>query len=215
MIKSVWVLIGFVVVICSCKNSSVVPESFEGRIVYKMSSVFLNPDDPDSMNYQVVYAQDTMLRIESRTPIGKQIYIKHIPRNRAYILMDLFFEKFAIKSIPEEAPNTGKYLFEEKKATKKIAGRKARQIDVAIPNADTIITMYYYEDILPHYTEALPGIPGLPAKYTLFTGGEYIEYEIVFIEEKPLDVDLFGIPTDHKIVSLEEFMEFVEKASGG
>lgn len=214
MRKYLFSIVVGVAVLFSCKNSSVIPASFEGKIVYKMSSALLNPDDPDSMNYQVVYAQDTMLRIESRTPIGNQIYIKHIPRNRAYILMDLFFDKFAIQNIPDESPNAGKYLFQEKRGSKKIAGRKARQMDVTLPETDTTITMYYYPDILPDYTEALPGMPGLPAKYTLYSGGEYITYEIVAIEERTLDRDLFGIPTDHKIVTLEEFMEIVEKASG-
>jgi hypothetical protein len=198
----------------SCKNGSVVPERFEGKIIYKMSSVFLNPDDPDSMNYQVVYAQDTMLRIESFTPIGKQIYIKHIPKNRAYILMDLFYEQLAIQTIPEEAPNAGKYIFEEMKGSKNIAGKKAKNIKVTLPETDTTIVMNYYPTISSDYTEALPGIPGLPAKYTLYTGGEYIEYEVVSIEERKVERDLFGVPSDHRVVTMDEFMEMIENASG-
>lgn len=206
-------VISFVFVTSGCKNGSVTPEKFEGKIIYKMNSIFLNPDDPDSMNYQIVYAQDTMLRVESYTPIGKQIYIKHIPRNRAYILMDLFYEKLAIQTIPEESPNAGKYSFEEVKGSKKIAGRKAKNIKVGLPDTDTTIVMSYYQNISSDYSEALPGIPGLPAKYTIFSGGEYIEYEIVSIEERIIDRDLFGIPSDHRIITMKEFMELIESSS--
>jgi hypothetical protein len=156
-----------------------------------------------------------MLRIESFTPIGKQIYIKHIPKNRAYILMDLFYEKLAIQTIPEESPNAGKYFFEEVRGSKKIAGRKAKNIKVQLPDTDTSITMNYYQNISADYTEALPGIPGLPAKYTLRSGGEYIEYEVVFIEERKVERDLFGIPTDHRIVTMEEFMDIIESGEQG
>lgn len=205
--------LGLSALIFSCKNSLVVPEKFEGKIIYKMSSEFLNPNDPDSMNYQIVYAQDTMLRIESFTPIGKQIYVKHIPKNRAYILMDMFYERLAIQTIPEKAPNAGNYIFQDQKGREKIAGKKAKNIKVTLPNTDTTIVMNYYEDISADYSEALPGIPGLPAKYTLYSGGEYIEYEIVFIEERKVDRDLFGIPSDHRVVTMDEFMEIIEQAS--
>lgn len=197
--------------IASCQTSIPMLENWEGKIVYQIESELLNPDAEDSLNYQVVYAKDSMLRVESFTPIGKQVYIKHIPKNKAYILMDIYTDKIAIQTFSEEAPNTGKYEFIEKRGRKKIADKKAKKIDVKIPESDTIISMNYYEEIPPKYSEAIPGMPGLPARYTVYSNGEYLNYEVISIEEKEIDIDLFGIPTDFRKISMDEFIEMIEE----
>lgn len=199
------------ILITSCQTSIPMLENWEGKIVYKIESELLNQDAEDSLNYQVVYAKDSMLRVESFTPIGKQIYIKHIPKNKAYILMDIYTDKIAIQTFSEEAPNTGKYEFIETRGRKKIANKKSKKIDVKMPESDTIISMNYYEDIPPKYSEAIPGIPGLPAKYTVYSNGEYMSYEAISFETKEVDKDLFGIPSDYRKISMDEFIEMIEE----
>lgn len=194
-----------------CALQSPVQTPFQGKIVYKISADYIDPNDDDSSSYQIVYAKDSMLRVENFTPIGKQIYIKHIPKNRAYILMDVFTERLAIQSIPEPPPNEGKYVFTPKKKTKKIAGKKANEINVQIPEIDSVFTMYYYPDIPGKYSEAIPGLNGLPAKYTLYSNGIFFDYEVISIERYTTDRDLFGIPSDYRIITMEEFIEMIQE----
>lgn len=210
MIRLIIVLL-FIGLILGCAVQPPVKSSFEGKIIYRISADYIDESSHDSTAFQIVYAKDSMLRVENFTPIGKQIYIKHIPKNRAYILMDVFTEKLAIQSIPEPPPNAGKYVFKPKRKKKKIAGKKAHQIQVEIPDIDSIFTMYYYPDIPAKYSEAIPGIKGLPAKYTIFSNGIYFDYEIISIENTPVDQDLFGIPSDHRIISMEEFIELINE----
>jgi hypothetical protein len=193
---------------CGVQKESETP--FEGKLVYAVSSVENNPNDTDSINYQIVYAKDSLLRIESFTSIGKQIYIKHIPKERAYILMDLFHKKVAIQTITDTIDRSDKYSFKAKMGSKTFAGKKAKNIAVTFTEKDTTIIMNYLENISPKYTEAIEGIPGLPAKYSVFSKGLWITYELISFEERVISKNKFGIPSDHEIVTLDEFMDIMK-----
>lgn len=204
-------LLSILIFFTSCGVQKPNNNSFEGMFVYKLSSEMINPNDEDSLNYQVVYAKDSMLRVENFTQIGKQVYIKHIPKNRAYILMDVYTKKVAVQSYPDDAPNAGKYLFKSKMGKQNIAGRKAKKIQVEIPDVDSVFQMSYYPDISPKYSEAIPGIPGLPAKFTLYSKNEFIDYEMVLIEEREVSIDIFGIPNDYEIMTMDEFIKLIQE----
>ncbi len=194
---------------CGMKKSS--NSEFEGKLVYKITSPLDNPSKQDSTNYQVVYAMDSMLRIDSHSPIGGQTYIKHIPKNKAYILMDLPTRKVAIQTKPDTASTDSKYSFENKWGHDKIAGRKAQRAKVTDHDQDTTFVVNYLAEVPAKYSNALKGIPGLPVKYSIFSNGVWIEYRLIEIEEKPIDRDRFGIPSDHEIISLDEFIELLQK----
>lgn len=193
---------------CGVQKESKTP--FEGKLVYAVSSVENNPNDADSINYQIVYAKDSLVRIESFTPIGKQIYIKHIPKERAYILMDLFHKKVAVQTITDTIDRSDKYSFKSKIGSKTFAGKKAKNIAVTLNEKDTTMIMNYIENISPKYTEAIEGIPGLPAKYSVYSNGLWITYELISFEERPVSKNKFGIPSDHEIMTFDEFMEIMK-----
>jgi len=202
-------LIGILVMeSCGVQKESNTP--FEGKLVYSVSSAENNPNSNDSINYQIVYAKDSLLRIESFTPIGKQIYIKHIPKEKAYILMDLYQKKVAIQTITDTIDRSDRYTFKSKMGSKTFAGKKAKNISVTFNEQDTTIIMNYIEDISPRYSEAIEGIPGLPVKYSVFTKGLWMNYELISFEEREISKDKFGIPSDHEIMSLDEFMEIMK-----
>lgn len=203
------ILISFLVLgSCGVQKESTVP--FEGKLVYAVSSVENNPNDTDSINYQIVYAKDSLLRVESFTPIGKQIYIKHIPKKKAYLLMDLFHKKVAIQTITDTVDRSDRYTFKSKMGSKTFAGKKAKNIAVTFNEQDTTIIMNYIEDISPRYSEAIEGIPGLPVKYSVYSKGLWINYELISFEEREISKDKFGIPDDHEIMTFEEFMKIMQ-----
>lgn len=202
------ILVSILIFSCRIQKESTAP--FEGKLVYSVSSDLSNPDKSDSVNYQIVYAKDSLVRIESFTPIGKQIYIKHIPKNRAYILMDLEYKKVAIQTIPDTVKRDDKYSFKSKMGTEKIAGQKTKKIKVTLNDQDTTMVMNYLPNISPEYTDAVEGIPGLPARYSVFSSGLWVSYELITFEERKISKDLFGIPSDHEIMTLDEFMELMK-----
>tara|TARA_B100000508_G_C11465884_1_gene282589 strand:- start:73524 stop:74159 length:636 start_codon:yes stop_codon:yes gene_type:complete len=197
--------------IFSCSLPKSHNEDFQGKAIYKISSPINNPHAQDSSNYQVVYMMDSMLRIDSYTPIGKQKYIKHIPRNRAYILMDLGHQKVAIQTIPDSIGNNGKYTYKNKMGSDEIAGRKAKRVKVTDHDQDTTFVVNYFPEVSPKYSNALDGLPGLPVKYSIYSSGIWISYELIEFEERQIDRDYFGIPSDHDIITLDQFMEMLQK----
>jgi hypothetical protein len=194
----------------SCGVQKVSTAPFEGKLVYSVSSVEHNPNEKDSVNYQVVYAKDSLLRIENFTPIGKQIYIKHIPKERAYILMDLHSKKVAIQTITDTVDRSDEYTFKSKLGSKTFAGKKAKNIAVTFNELDTTIVMNYIEDISPRYSEAIEGIPGLPVMYSVYSKGLWITYQLISFEEREISKDKFGIPSDHEIMTFDEFMKIMQ-----
>src|SRR5690554_509253 len=204
-----FIVIAGLILVSSCSFTKKKTLPFEGKLVYKITSP-LNTPDRDSSNYQIVYAKDSMLRIDSYTSIGKQIYIKHIPKDKAYILMDVGAKKVAIQTIADTTRNDQRYEFSKKSGKTKLAGRKAKNIRVKDKVQDTTIVMNYLPEISAKYSTAIEGMPGLPAKYDLFTNGVWITYKLNKINEKDLNIDLFGIPSDHEIVTLEEFIDLID-----
>jgi len=202
---------GFLLILFGCSLPQAISDDFEGKLVYSIDSPANTPNSEDSINYQVVYAKDSMLRIDNFTPIGKQIYIKHIPKNRAYILMDLGMKKVAIQTIPDTLKESGKYLFKYKSGSETYAGIKAYNIEVTDTEQDMTMIMNYNPDISPKYSTALKGIPGLPIKYSLHSNAMWLTYQLVSIEKRPLSIDLFGIPSDHEIITLDEFIELIQE----
>jgi hypothetical protein len=200
-----YALLSFILLLCACGTK--VQERFEGKMVYKITSERTDYAADDSLGYQVIYAKDSMLRIENFTQLGKQVYIKHITKNRAYILMEFEGEKVALKSIPEPPANAGKYEFSKKRGKETISGRTARRIEVKIPNIDSLFIMYYFDDISHDYSEAIPGLPGLPVKYTLIANDELTDYKLIQFEQKAISIDYFGIPSGYKVMTMDEFME--------
>src|SRR5690554_3766966 len=196
---------GITLILLSCSLQQTVSEHFEGKLIYSIESPGNIPDEKDSINYQVVYAKDTMLRIDSYTQIGKQTYIKHIPKNKAYILMDLGVKKVAIQTIQDTLKNDDRYIFKKARGKKKFAGRKANNINVTDNVFDTTMTMNYLEEVPSKYSTAIKGMPGLPVNYSLNVDGLWTTYKLKEIEEKTLSIDLFGIPSNYEIITLDEF----------
>ncbi len=186
-------------------------EDFQGKMIYKITSSISNPSAQDSSNYQIVYMMDSMLRIDSYTPIGKQLYIKHIPKNRAYILMDLGVKSVAIQTITDSIKNNDKYTYKNKMGTDMIAGQKARRVKVTDNDQDTTFMVNYLPEVSSKYSNALEGIPGLPVKYSIHSNDIWITYELIEFEQKPIPRDYFGIPSDHEIITLDEFMEMLQE----
>lgn len=203
---------GLILLLLGCSLPSTVQENFEGKFVYRIHTD-AEPNDlseEDSTSFLVVYAKDSMLRIENFTPIGKQIYIKHIPRKKAYILMDIG-KKFAIQTLTDTTTND-LYSFEKQSGSKKIAGIKAKNIKVVDLELDTTITMNYYPEISSKYSTAFTSMPGLPVNYFLYNDNKWYNYQLISLESKPVDSDMFGIPPGYEIISMDDF---IEQVSGG
>lgn len=208
--KNLILFIGTALILFSCKLPQPTYDNFEGQFIYSIDSPQNNPDPTDSINYQVIYAKDSLLRIDNFTPIGKQIFLQKTYSDTAYILMDLGFKKVAIQTVFENTKNDSSYVFEYKSGGEVIAGEKTKNIKVIDKELDTTIIMNYIPSISPKYSTALEGIPGLPAKYSVLSKGQWLHFQLKDIQRRALNPSLFMIPPGYEVMSLDEFMELIQ-----
>lgn len=182
-----------------------------GIFTYK-ASVSL-PDTNVVLNsWQVwVLTNDTISRVETETAqFGKQVYIRHIELKKAYLLLEYGTEKYAIQTdLQEQKRDTvaPEYTITRKLfGGKKVAGIKSRRYYVLDKNQKEGYYCYFAKKISGKYLEVYPEVDRLPTEYYLPSPDGLIRYELTGFEEKPLNRDLFGIPSDYKRVSFDEFM---------
>jgi hypothetical protein len=188
---------------------------FQGKLIYKV-------DLYDSLNknlletkFVTTYTNDTLIRVESETnQLGSQVMIKHLTLNKYYLLLEINNQKYAIQHQAKEDTTESKYDFQKSWRRINVLNKLARRTLVSSnsPYFTEKIGMYYYEDISPKYVEAMKGIPGLPVDYYLFTEQGVYHYKLIEFKEEFIPKEAFGIPTNFKKVSFDEFIgEMMEK----
>jgi len=183
-------------------------EPFTGKLVYRIE--LYNPMDETTtfQSRSTVYTNDTLVRVESETvQLGSQLLIRHLVLQKYYLLLELNNRKFAIQQHMPSDTVPSRYTFRKKWGHKRIAGQKAKRVIVSAETFDHPREMWYLKKTSPKYTDAIPGIPGLPVDYWVQTEDGYLHYILESLERSPVNKDLFGIPSDFQRVSFEEFME--------
>ena len=74
------------------------------------------------------------------------------------------------------------------------------------------MTFYYIKRISPKYLDGFEFFPGLLAEYYIPTPDGILKFTLNHLEEKSLNRDLFGIPSDFEKVTMDEF---INQMTGG
>lgn len=165
-------------------------------------------------NAMRLYTNDTLARMENFSPqLGSQTTIRHMELNKSYLLLTVQDSvNFAIKTDLNKA-DTGqvvsKYTFEKKCFKKKHLGMRANRIMVDHPDFDEPIEFLYLKKYSRKYLNNFDGIPGLLIKYSVATPDGVLDYELVQKRDYMPNRDLFGIPSDYRKVTFDEFMDFM------
>lgn len=187
---------------------------FSGMLEYRISvqDSSLRSLYPD--NSMLIYTNDTIVRQETgATQLGKQVTIRHMEKNKSYLLLETGFGNFAIPTdlneliAKDSIPKPSKYHFTKKGGKRKVLGKKARRMLVTHEDTEGVMEFLYFKDIDKKYNAAFPELPGLPVKYYVITPDATFEYELVRISEYSPNRDLFGIPSDFERISFDEFIE--------
>lgn len=213
MTKKFLLIVGLFSLLTACSLPKSITTNWEGKIVYSLHSKRLSPNAKDSINYQVVFAKDSLLRIDSYTSIGKQSYLKNLTTGKAYILMSMGPKNVAISvnSDHQRKKVSGDgYVLKYKLGKKTIGTIKAENISVRDTILDTTMVMNYYPEISSKYATAFSNFPGLPVKYSIYTKGMWIQYTLKNVEKRPIDIHKFIIPKGYEKMTLDEFMKMIQ-----
>jgi len=181
---------------------------FSGRLIYRIE--FLNSLDsvPVVQSRTKIYTNDTLVRVESESPqFGPQVLIKHLQLQKYYLLLEYDSRKYAIQHHVDKDTLPSKYTFKKKWGSKKIAGQKAKCMLVSATGFPRPVKMWYLPSVSPKFLDAVKGMPGLPADYYIRTEDGFLHYVLESFERAEVNKDLFGLPSDFKKVSFDEFLE--------
>ena len=184
---------------------------FTGMLEYKVSLRDSLMKDLISDNTMVIYTNDTIVRVENQTDqLGKQVVIRHMEKNKSYLLLDTQIGKFAIQtdhSIRDTVIVESKYDFKNKLCRTKILGKKANCVVASHPSFEEPIEFLYFKDISNKYNNIFESINGLPVKYSIPSADGILDYELVRINEFLPERDMFGIPSDYERLSFDDFLD--------
>ncbi len=182
---------------------------FSGKLTYSINiaDTSLSKYFPEKKMF--IHTNDSLLRIENHTEeFGIQILIKHMIKNKSYLLLSLDKGNFAIQtSHDEENMDSSLYSISRKMGKTKICGLKAKKLMVNHPSFESQIEFYYLPKYAPKYLNAYYEFPGLPVLYYLNSEYGLLKYELIEIQEEIPNYDLFGIPSDYKKITFDEFVQ--------
>lgn len=193
----------------ACENNSKV-ERFEGLLIYETDDPMLNHVPVDSGKFVKHYVKGDSIRVESFTAMGKQIHIKDLSSQTAYLIFVFAGKKVALlQDLSKDTIQRG-FQWAEGKDTKKIAGLKSRSGFVSGSFLNKPLQVYYAPQYSSKIIDVYDGIiPGLPTEYTLLVQQMPVLYKLVKLEEKVVSDDMFTVPSDCLVLTMEEFMEML------
>ena len=182
---------------------------FQGKLVYSIQimDTSLRKIYPDKE--MVIYTNDTLLRIENATDqLGQQVLIKHMLLNKSYLLLETPIDNYAIQTDHStQKIDSFPYSFQKKWGKRKIAGIKANRLMVKHAAYDKPMEFLYIKNTSNHYLNAFTNFPGLLASYYVVTVDGIFVYKLKSMETMVPQHDLFGIPSDFKKVTFDQFMD--------
>lgn len=195
---------------CTTVGFSQSYKPFEGKLVYRIEFQPSLDSVAQVQSRTTIYTNDTLVRIESETiQFGSQVLIKHLLLRKYYLLLEFEGKKFAIQQHMPADTVASKYTFKKKFGKKKIAGMKAKRVLVSAKSFEKPIEMWYFPSISPKYLDVLKDIKGLPVDYYIQMEDGFLHYILETIEPVPVSKDMFGIPSDYRKVSFDEFMDMM------
>ncbi len=184
-------------------------KEFTGKLIYSVQIIDTSLQKMIPMRQMVIYTNDTLLRIENETSqLGMQVIIKHMALNKSYLLLQTPIANYAIQTDHNtEKVDTFPYTFKKKFGKTKICGWKAKKLMVKHENFTEEMEFLYFNKLDAKYLNTLENFPGLPVKYYISSVDGTYMYELISIEKIAVDKDYFGIPSDYKRATFDQFVD--------
>lgn len=204
-------LILFLITFSAFVSFSQKVEPFFGKLTYKIEIIDTSLMKMIPTREMTIYTNDTLLRIENVTDqLGQQVIIKQMAVNKSYLLLKTPVGKYAIQTDHNVAKTDSfPYTFRKKHFKRNIAGIKANRLKVKHKNFKEEMEFLYLKNTSVKYLNALENFPGLPVQYYISTIDGIYKYTLVSMERFMPEKDMFGIPSDFKRVTFDQFMDEV------
>lgn len=206
-------IVCFLFLLVFTSSYSQLKKSFVGTLVYEVTNLDRPGDEPLEM---IVFSLDSLVRIETPSPVfGAQIFIKHIPRKKSYLLISLSeTDHYAIKDDfknLDSAKIQVKYIWKKKRGKKTVGGLTGKKLKLTILKSNQTFECFYSKEFAAKYQDAYQDFPGLPIEYYVESEDGILKYTLKKHNKIAPNYDLFGIPSNYKRVTFDEFVDLLNK----
>jgi len=183
----------------------------QGVFAYNATINFPQSDSVYKSWKMIVYTNDTIVRVETETDyFGNQVYIRHMSMKKAYLLIEASGQKYAIQTdlVQQDSVRSKKpsYTVQKKTGGKKIAGIRCKRYYIFETDLKIGYDAYFAKKISNKYLEFFTDVPGLGMDFYRPSELGLVHYELESFVFGVQDRNLFGIPSDYKRVTFEQFM---------
>jgi hypothetical protein len=180
---------------------------FEGVLIYETDDPMLNNVPVDSGKFIKHFVKGDSIRVESFTAMGKQVHIKNLANQTAYLIFVFGGQKVALYQDLSLDTIKRNFQWTDSGDSKKIAEQKSKSGFISGAYLNEPVQVFYATKYPSKIIDVYDGIiPGLPTKYALVVQGMPVTFQLVKLEEKPISDELFKVPTDCLVLTMEEFM---------
>lgn len=182
--------------------------SFEGKLTYITDDPVQQQITSDSAEYINYYVKQEKVRVETKTQMGKQIYIKDFKKNTAVLLLDFNGKKMALLQDLKKDTLQKNYSVKKNCKSTKVGEFKAKCLSISGEHLKEPVQVYYSKSYPGYMIDVYDKqIPGLPLQYDLIVQGDQVNYELVRLDEREIAAEMFSIPEEYEQLTMEEFLE--------
>jgi len=190
---------------CAQKNS------FEGIITYQSEEHIYNAPK-DSTILIRYYVKGDKIATVSESNFGGQRYIRDMHNMTGILLLEMAGQKYALTQDLKQDTTHSHFIIKKQKGKATFGGVKSQKYSISGEYLDSAIIVYLSKKYPSNIINIYGGLPGFPTKYPLILKGESVRYELKSIESQPITEDLFYIPADYQVMTMQEFLD--KMASG-
>ncbi len=193
----------------ACQNNTPL-DRFEGLLIYETTDPMLDNVPVDSGKFIKYFVKGDSIRVESYTSMGKQVHIKDLSSKSGVLIFVFAGRKVGlIQDWSSDTIQRG-FAWTHGDESKKIADLKSKSGFISGSYLDKEVLVYYSERYPSKIINIYDGIiPGLPTEYMLMVQQMPVYYSLRKLEEKTISDELFKIPSDCLLLTMDEFSELL------
>lgn len=199
--------------LCFAFSVNAQSQKFEGIVTFSIEypEIMLNTVPPslrDSVKISRKYIKGDRMKTENFTSMGKQILIETIGSDTSYLLFNLMGEDIAVEIVGTSKPESKKDSLVKKGNGPKIHNLKCKKASYTKNGKE--YEVIYTDQIDSKYGNSFTALGGFALKYPIvLSERETLFYECTEVKETGLSNDVFSIPSNFRIVSMEEFGKMI------
>lgn len=193
----------------ACQNNKPI-DRFEGMLIYETTDPMLDNVPVDSGKFIKYFVKGDSIRVESYTSMGKQVHIKDLSSKSGVLIFVFAGRKVGlIQDWSLDTVQRG-FSWSDDDESKKIANIKSKSGFVSGSFLDKEVKMFYSDRYPSKIINIYDGIiPGLPTEYMLVVQQIPVYYSLRKLEERKISDELFKIPNDCLLLTMDEFSELL------